>query len=247
LKSRLSLQAVRIHLAALWKSRPCSTFFVVNRWNSGYSGPLRRASCCNAPPLVGCDAAPECFLRTEALQCRREGLSWKSPLYTRTWGGIDNACRTGTKASFLIPHARTLKGRRVRRAHRNSTDCSVSRPFQPANGSSLLLIREGKLSTKPFDDKVLDSAHSSSFLPHYRSELWRQDDCRPSEARVFSANADSSYDPMGIRLSPWSNSVARRIFDCAWVLLALPVVAPLCLAIAAAWLRDTFCGGKVTA
>ena len=39
---------------------------------------------------------------------------------------------------------------------------------------------------------------------------------------------------MGIRLSPWSNSVARRIIDWAWVLLALPVVAPLCLAIAAA-------------
>ncbi len=39
---------------------------------------------------------------------------------------------------------------------------------------------------------------------------------------------------MGIRPSPWSNSVARRVFDCAWVLLALPMVAPLCLAIAAA-------------
>jgi lipopolysaccharide/colanic/teichoic acid biosynthesis glycosyltransferase len=90
------------------------------------------------------------------------------------------------------------------------------------------------LSTKPFDDSVLDSAHSSSFLPHYRSESWRHDDCRPSEAGVFSANADSSDDEMGIRPSPWSNSVARRVFDCAWVLLALPVVAPLCLAIAAA-------------
>jgi lipopolysaccharide/colanic/teichoic acid biosynthesis glycosyltransferase len=90
------------------------------------------------------------------------------------------------------------------------------------------------LSTRPFDDGALDSAHSSSFLRQYRSKPWRQDDCRPSKASVFSANSDSSYDPMGIRPSPWSNSVARRVFDCAWVLLALPVVAPLCLAIAAA-------------
>jgi lipopolysaccharide/colanic/teichoic acid biosynthesis glycosyltransferase len=96
------------------------------------------------------------------------------------------------------------------------------------------LIREGKLSTKPFDKKFLDSTHSSSFLPHYRSGARRQDHRRSSEARVFSANADSSCNTIETRLSPWSNSVARRIFDCAWVLLALPLVAPLCLAIAAA-------------
>jgi len=90
------------------------------------------------------------------------------------------------------------------------------------------------LSTKPFDDDVFNSAHSSSFLPHYLSDSWRQDDCRPSKARVLSAKADSSYDLMEIRPSPWSNSVTRRVFDCAWVLLALPVVAPLCLVIAAA-------------
>ena len=39
---------------------------------------------------------------------------------------------------------------------------------------------------------------------------------------------------MEIRLSPWSDSVTRRVFDFTCVLLALPVVAPLCLAIAAA-------------
>jgi len=50
----------------------------------------------------------------------------------------------------------------------------------------------------------------------------------------LSADTDSSYDPTEISLSPWSTSVARQAFDCAWVLLALPVVAPLCLAIAAA-------------
>ncbi len=35
-------------------------------------------------------------------------------------------------------------------------------------------------------------------------------------------------------LSPWSCSVAKRLFDCACVLLALPVLLPLMLAIAAA-------------
>jgi lipopolysaccharide/colanic/teichoic acid biosynthesis glycosyltransferase len=164
-----------------------------------------------------------------------EGCSWKSSLYSHAWGGIENASRIGAKASFLVPDARTAKSQRVRKVHRKSTDCSVSRLFQPANRSSLLLIREGKLSTKPFgDEKFPDSAHSSSFLPHYLSESWQQEHYRPSEGRVFSADADSSYDPMGTRLSPWSTSVARRVFDCAWVLLALPVVAPLCLAIAAA-------------
>lgn len=134
LKSRLLPQAVRIHFAApVEENRPCSNSFVVNRCNTRYSGPLRHESCCNAPSLQGCDAVPECRLRTEALQRRWEGLLWKSPLYTRTWGGIDNACRTGIRARFLISRTRTLKKRRVRRAHGNSTYCSVSRPFQPAN------------------------------------------------------------------------------------------------------------------
>jgi lipopolysaccharide/colanic/teichoic acid biosynthesis glycosyltransferase len=111
----------------------------------------------------------------------------------------------------------------------------------------------GNLSTEPFDWKVLGSAGSSSFLPRFpleeknqlsvklptrlaegksQPESRRQDDSRPSEARPFTTEADSSCDSMG--LSPWSRSVTRRVFDCAWVLLVLPVVTPLCLAIAAA-------------
>jgi XrtJ-associated TM-motif-TM protein len=35
-------------------------------------------------------------------------------------------------------------------------------------------------------------------------------------------------------LSPWSGSAAKRVFDCGCVLLALPVLAPLALAVAAA-------------
>jgi lipopolysaccharide/colanic/teichoic acid biosynthesis glycosyltransferase len=41
------------------------------------------------------------------------------------------------------------------------------------------------------------------------------------------------YDPIK-RLSPWSRSAAKRLFDCACVLLALPLVVPLMLAIAIA-------------
>lgn len=50
-----------------------------------------------------------------------------------------------------------------------------------------------------------------------RSEPWLQDD-----------------GAAAMRLSPWSNSPARRVFDCVCVLLALPLVAPLCVVIAAA-------------
>jgi len=67
-----------------------------------------------------------------------------------------------------------------------------------------------------------------------RSESWRQDDCRSWEAGVISAEADSSCNPAETRLSSWSNSLARRVFDFVWVLLALPLAAPLCLVIAAA-------------
>jgi lipopolysaccharide/colanic/teichoic acid biosynthesis glycosyltransferase len=111
------------------------------------------------------------------------------------------------------------------------------------------------LSTEPFDYEFVESARLSSFLPRFlaegasragvklpsqlaasngRAESWRQDVHRPSEAGASSAEADSGYDPMEIRLSPWSNSLARRIFDCVCVLLVLPVAVPLCLVIAVA-------------
>jgi len=56
--------------------------------------------------------------------------------------------------------------------------------------------------------------------------------------------ADSSFRPLSTagapreahsyELSPWSRSAAKRLFDCACVLLALPVALPALLAIAAA-------------
>lgn len=42
------------------------------------------------------------------------------------------------------------------------------------------------------------------------------------------------FDSFRKGLSPWSGSAAKRIFDCGCVLLALPLLAPLALAIAAA-------------
>ena len=111
------------------------------------------------------------------------------------------------------------------------------------------------MGTEPFEWKAIDSVHSSSLLPRFpigganrlgvkvpsqlaarngRRGSRRQDDCCPAHAGISSAEADSSYDSMETRLSPWSSSAVRRILDCALVLLALPLVAPLCLAIAAA-------------
>ncbi len=42
------------------------------------------------------------------------------------------------------------------------------------------------------------------------------------------------YDTFRKDLSPWSGSAAKRVFDCGCVLVALPVLAPLALAVAAA-------------
>lgn len=42
------------------------------------------------------------------------------------------------------------------------------------------------------------------------------------------------FYPLRKGLSPWSGSAAKRVFDCGCVLLALPVLVPLVLAIAAA-------------
>ncbi len=43
-----------------------------------------------------------------------------------------------------------------------------------------------------------------------------------------------TIDPFLKQMSPWSRSLAKRIFDCACVILALPVLVPLVLIVAAA-------------
>ncbi len=55
-------------------------------------------------------------------------------------------------------------------------------------------------------------------------------DYRNSSFRLLSAAGATRQN----ELSPWSRSAAKRLFDCACVLLALPVALPALLAIAAA-------------
>jgi lipopolysaccharide/colanic/teichoic acid biosynthesis glycosyltransferase len=66
------------------------------------------------------------------------------------------------------------------------------------------------------------SRESSSFLTQIGQE----------ETGVFQRQAPVHTAWKG--LSPWSRSAAKRLFDCACVLLALPVLLPLMLAVAAA-------------
>jgi lipopolysaccharide/colanic/teichoic acid biosynthesis glycosyltransferase len=56
----------------------------------------------------------------------------------------------------------------------------------------------------------------------------------PASAHGIALTAGSSPYLVVERLSPWSQSGAKRFFDCACVLLALPLVVPVFLAIAVA-------------
>ena len=78
------------------------------------------------------------------------------------------------------------------------------------------------MSTELLDLQSFISTESSSFLTQIGQE----------ETAVFQRQAPAR--PAWIGLSPWSCSAAKRLFDCACVLLALPVLLPLMLAIAAA-------------
>jgi lipopolysaccharide/colanic/teichoic acid biosynthesis glycosyltransferase len=55
-----------------------------------------------------------------------------------------------------------------------------------------------------------------------------------SSESVANEHTGQDFDPFRKALSPWSGSAAKRVFDCGCVLLALPVLAPLVLATAAA-------------
>lgn len=105
------------------------------------------------------------------------------------------------------------------------------------------------MSTEPLGRRVLDSADLSSFLPNtVYDEADSTNGClRPtSNGRELALGGDYSFlqnDSEAVSLqfhsvrkglSPWSRSLGKRIFDCACVLLSLPVLVPLTLAICAA-------------
>jgi lipopolysaccharide/colanic/teichoic acid biosynthesis glycosyltransferase len=78
------------------------------------------------------------------------------------------------------------------------------------------------LSAELLEHQSFISTESSSFLAQIGQE----------ETAVFQEPAPAFTAWKG--LSPWSCSAGKRLFDCACVLLSLPVLLPLMLAIAAA-------------
>lgn len=107
----------------------------------------------------------------------------------------------------------------------------------------------------PLDQEIIDSTFNSSNLRHNsygvteqlnrRQSLLSGADIRLSalgeqaprtatKPRASSAAQGMIFDPVWKRLSPWSRSTAKRLFDCLCVLASLPVIAPLLLVIAAA-------------
>jgi lipopolysaccharide/colanic/teichoic acid biosynthesis glycosyltransferase len=102
------------------------------------------------------------------------------------------------------------------------------------------------LSTEPLSRRILDAADLSSLMPN--TVFKDADHMRRSKSngREFPLGADFAF-PQQLSgesrfqcqsfwrgLSPWSRSAAKRIFDCACVMLFLPVLVPLILVIGAA-------------
>jgi len=108
------------------------------------------------------------------------------------------------------------------------------------------------LNTAPEADQVRDSAHQTSFRPHFFFDSFdefgphclerlasdavlraRRQQSDPGFPNV-RAQTDLASLPGGKDLSAWSRSPAKRFFDCICVLFSLPLTIPLTLAVAAA-------------
>ena len=111
------------------------------------------------------------------------------------------------------------------------------------------------MSTEPLFERDLEPADSNPFLPDpafegaegIEKQMWAP---FLTETRLAASpkGSEDSYSQSGdLRISncltfrpgwkdvsPWSRSAAKRFFDCACVLLALPVLVPMLLVIAAA-------------
>jgi len=127
--------------------------------------------------------------------------------------------------------ARLCKTRRQKRMfHRSSA--ATNRHHQPASNSNI--------SSEIYRQKAVD------FAPKRQTKLKRRkevsafrsspDPTLQIERRGSAVNEHSvhEFDPFRQGLSPWSDSAAKRAFDCGCVILALPVLVPLALATAAA-------------
>lgn len=120
--------------------------------------------------------------------------------------------------------------RRKRLLHRNSA--AINRHNQAASNSNI--------PSRIHRQKAVDLAPKRSTKLRRRREVsaFRSspDPASQIDWRVSAGNEHlrHKFDPFQKGLSPWSGSAAKRVFDCGCVLLALPVLAPLALAIAAA-------------
>ena len=120
--------------------------------------------------------------------------------------------------------------RRKRLLYRNSA--AINRHNQPAGNSNI--------SSRIYRQKAVDFAPKRPTKLRRRQEVSSfrsspdpvsQMDWRDSAG---NENLGHEFDRFRKGLSPWSGSSAKRVFDCGCVLLALPVLVPLALAIAAA-------------
>jgi lipopolysaccharide/colanic/teichoic acid biosynthesis glycosyltransferase len=112
----------------------------------------------------------------------------------------------------------------------------------------------GSLSTEPLGHQILDSSNLSAFLANsvyektdsFKGQTNVAADSKRRFAqrqvaitefwgpRLVSAPAHSEAYSVWKELSSWSSSATKRIFDCACVLLALPVLIPIMLVTALA-------------
>jgi lipopolysaccharide/colanic/teichoic acid biosynthesis glycosyltransferase len=111
------------------------------------------------------------------------------------------------------------------------------------------------LSTEQLGQQILNNVtDSSSFLVEIsddaRARFERKQSSRPrtfegsltlqptrnvnSKSPDLKAISALTFDSVWNRLSPWSRSKAKRVFDCACVILAMPVLVPLILVVGAA-------------
>jgi lipopolysaccharide/colanic/teichoic acid biosynthesis glycosyltransferase len=79
-----------------------------------------------------------------------------------------------------------------------------------------------------------DGAHTYLACGELCSEPHRTDSASPGSRLLSRGDGRRMTNPFWRGLSPWTGSAAKRVFDCACVLLSWPVLVPLLLAIGAA-------------
>jgi len=130
-----------------------------------------------------------------------------------------------------LASAKLLRARRRQRLFRGNS-AAINRHNRPAGNSNIpsWIQRQKALDFAPKrPTKLRRRREVSAFRsnPGTTSRIdWR--------GNAGNEHLGHEFDPFRKGLSPWSSSTAKRVFDCGCVLAALPVLAPLALAIAAA-------------